>query len=740
MKSGLALNNPESWKYLALLIDILYAIPRSKQIIIKMINAKYATELESLLEFSKDFQQANYLMELLSNCFPRKAVDKLGVVLPPSLWDGDKEKNDRIFNNSFYPFKGKHGDTQVINFILEVLGSKLQNLLCVDEVTYSSTNGAVGAKKFKTKKSSQISTNCYVQAIFDRIYLWDTDGSFLEMNRRHVEVVKSLKGDIQINVRVQSSQYINSPNKLWLPSFAKVKWFQLKANDTSSCETFFHNITSIRKISEVQKFLVLNHLDEELVDDTEEKRDFREDISTSVSVDGELAAQMQDASHVPFSGKNPLATPEQSDAKINTDEWDFNPSSDHHGTTITEKQDAKQVTPEKSNDVPRTASSCCYEDQSPLVIAQKRRMIRETTRTLEILKKDFAIHNNLPSSKGDEAHLKKVERSPSLMITKFETAKINPDIETSGKLTECFVKPNTDKTIKTPKVKVSKSIGTKDIVLLDTIFGSSSGKKPKRQQKLRNFKPVIDVPSQDTPAVKTRGHKRSGPKVSNKAFARISSPKSSKIEINNEQPISGEHEVSSSTEKGPNSKRKEDVLKDEINLPVKKQQKSAPDSVPCLLSHSASDKKLAADNKVSKGPEPKCLSNEEFLIENESNTSLLDSTTVLNPSQLCFNDNAFTDKLQQQIFSSITHFSNELVRKMSIINKELNNKIIKELSEKYQKLFQEIQTSFQSDTEEMFKFMGEIKDMLNLPEDQLILLIRNRKFGQAETKDNHVKS
>lgn len=737
------MNNPESWKYLALLIDILYAIPKSKQIIIKVINEKCVTELENLLESLKDFQQANYVMELLSNCFPRRAVDKPGVVLPPSLWGGDKEKNDKIFNNSLYPFRGKHGNTQVIDFILHVFGSKLKNLLPVNEIMYSSNNGAVGAKKLKTKKSLKISTPCYVQGIFDRIYLWDGDGSFLEMNRRHVEVVKTLKGDIQINVRGQSSHSISSPNKLWLASFAKVKWFQLKANNTSACEKFFHNITNIRKISEVQNFLVLNHLDEEPVEDNEEKRDFREDISTSVSPEGELAAQTQDASHIPFSGKNPLATPEQSDAKINTDEWDFNPSSEHHGTAITDKQDAKQVTPEKSNEIPQTASSS-YEDQSPLVIAQKRRMIRETTRTLEILKKDFAIHNNPPSSKGDETHLKKVERSPSLMITKFETAKKNPDIKTSGKLTECFVKPDTDKILKTPKVKVSKSIGTKDIILLDTIFGSSANKKPKRQQKLRNFKPVIDVPSQDTSAVKTRYQKKNGPTVSSKAIDHISSPNSSKIESNKAQPISGQLE--SSTEKEPNKKRKKEILEDRINLPVKKQQKSAPESVPCLLPHSNAKKKLAADDdeKISKSPETKYLNNEESLIENQSNTSLLDSTTILgnslNPSQLCFNDNAFTDNLQKQIFSSITHFSNELVRKMSIINKELNNKIIKELSEKYQKLFQEIQTSFQNDTEEMFKFMGEIKDMLNLPEDQLILLIRNRKFGQAKTKVNHEKS
>lgn len=94
--------------------------------------------------------------------------------------------------------------------------------------------------------------------------------------------------------------------------------------------------------------------------------------------------------------------------------------------------------------------------------------------------------------------------------------------------------------------------------------------------------------------------------------------------------------------------------------------------------------------------------------------------------------NSFTNKLQEQIYSSINHFSNELVRKISIINQELNTKILKELSEKYQKLFSELQDSFQNDTNEMLKFMGEIKDMINLPEDQLIHAIRTRKFNSNE--------
>lgn len=110
---------------------------------------------------------------------------------------------------------------------------------------------------------------------------------------------------------------------------------------------------------------------------------------------------------------------------------------------------------------------------------------------------------------------------------------------------------------------------------------------------------------------------------------------------------------------------------------------------------------------------------------------MLGNTSVAAPTSLPIpTGNAFTDKLNEQIYNSITHFSNEMISKMAIINKELNHKIMKELSEKYQNLFQEIQKSFQHDTEEMLKFMTEIKDLMNLPENELVRVIRNRKFGQ----------
>ena len=70
----------------------------------------------------------------------------------------------------------------------------------------------------------------------------------------------------------------------------------------------------------------------------------------------------------------------------------------------------------------------------------------------------------------------------------------------------------------------------------------------------------------------------------------------------------------------------------------------------------------------------------------------------------------------------------DLGKKIEIINKELNNRIMKQLSEKYQRLFTEMQKSFQNDAEEMIKFMGELKDMLHLSEQELVNVIRSRKF------------
>ena len=124
-------------------------------------------------------------------------------------------------------------------------------------------------------------------------------------------------------------------------------------------------------------------------------------------------------------------------------------------------------------------------------------------------------------------------------------------------------------------------------------------------------------------------------------------------------------------------------------------------------------------------------------IPDAAESTNLESTTIASTTELFPMNHkdilgtSFTNKLQEQIFSSINSFSNDLVNKMRIINEELNNKICLELSQKYQNLFTKLQTSFEQDVTQMSQFMGEIKDLLHLPEDQLVNVIRHKKFDQS---------
>lgn len=90
---------------------------------------------------------------------------------------------------------------------------------------------------------------------------------------------------------------------------------------------------------------------------------------------------------------------------------------------------------------------------------------------------------------------------------------------------------------------------------------------------------------------------------------------------------------------------------------------------------------------------------------------------------------AYTNTLQRQIFESITTFSNQLVKKIHIINDEINKKVMTDLTSKYETLFNDLRDSFQSDVDEMCGFIVDVKGLLNLPEQELINYIKQKKFG-----------
>lgn len=712
LSDGLEKNNRDSWKHLYLLTEISYGVPKSKQLIANLIGSRYAGKIGELLDLMRDFQQVNILIELLSNCFPRKSTQEVGVINPPTLWGLENARNDQFFNSQLYPFRGKHGDKQVMKFIWEICHGEIDNLIRLHNVTLGSSSNGSGGKRLKVNSHHEANQYCYIQAMYDSIFLWDGEGVFLEMDRRHVDITKNLKGKVKINVIGKPGKCFNSTSKSFLEKFSNVKWLKLDAIDQASCDRFFYESTHIRKISEVQTFLALNHTDEDPMESNE-------DITArGLQYQSEATAPELNEQHFEptnlIDKRDQLATPEQSDARICTDEWDFSTSSGEKGTVMSNTQGGKQVTPEQSDEL--LSKSSLYDEQSPLVLAQKRKKIRETTKTLEMLKKGFALTSNPPSSKGVDS--KTVERSPSLMITKFET---------NVKISE---KPTVVEKIKTPKIKAVNSIGAKDISILNTIFGktdSSTHKRSKRQQRLKNYKPVIEVPSQDVPVTEVRnlGKKvaviKKNAKGDTKKDTKEDTIEKSKVDLNNE--------------KGKRMRKQEKVEKE---MKMKTRKRVADEKADQLTQEK---KQKIKENLAAESPQPSEKHSQSKIesIENPTlvNTSLLDSTTMLGntsvaaPTSLPIpTGNAFTDKLNEQIFNSITHFSNEMISKMAIINKELNHKIMKELSEKYQNLFQELQKSFQHDTEEMLKFMTEIKDLMNLPENELVRVIRNRKFGQ----------
>lgn len=94
---------------------------------------------------------------------------------------------------------------------------------------------------------------------------------------------------------------------------------------------------------------------------------------------------------------------------------------------------------------------------------------------------------------------------------------------------------------------------------------------------------------------------------------------------------------------------------------------------------------------------------------------------------------AYTNTLQRQIFESITMFSNQLVNKIHIINDEINKKVMTDLTTKYESLFNELRESFQSDVDEMCGFITDVKGLLNLPEQELIDYIKQKKCGTIAT-------
>ncbi|QHS74980.1 Red1p [Saccharomyces paradoxus] len=729
---GIATENPISWKCLAVVSTILSSVPRSKTIIVKLIETEYAKKIGQLFDNIQDLQQGNFLVRILSNCFVKSDSSSKKVERIPQLWQS-RSKNKFFFENKFYPLSGKHGSSQTCRFLCNNFISTLLFTGILRQVSYSGSEALKNLRILKKKEDGNESSY-FIQCIYNKIYLWLDEEAPLEFERKKIRIIKNLKNKIQIKLRHPFHECVRTTADNIELLFNKTRGFQLEFEDEKLGEAFFHNVNNIPKISEVQTFLVLDYIEEEPEDEGEEEEQIGRIDEPKEDEEGESLDELSTPMSYPIKSsisrneKVQLVTPDRS-VSIRSDEWDLKSSTEDGEDNVT-LTDLK-INSTKDTKRPRNYVHIDSEDQSPVVSAQMRKMRRESTKTLEILRQEFkdkdVQNEERPSEQIQEAFL----NTSSLVVGK-------------SRLVNHKEKPNIDqKVIGITELKSNSSIKKRDINILDTIFGQPPSKKQKQfhkkekkqQKKLTNFKPIIDVPSQDKRNLrsnaptkpksikvnKLRTHKEvTGEKSITETTAEKVNDQA--VHTNNERMASD-----ASEKKGSSMNEEHDKLQENCSPDVNESKEITRDGAKVSL-QSEKRKETFTNSSVVENhnlPDKDC--------NNCNITDILESTTVIDlysphgssvPGQ-----NSFTNKLQEQIYSSINHFSNELVRKISIINQELNTKILKELSEKYQKLFSELQDNFQNDTNEMLKFMGEIKDMINLPEDQLVHAIRTRKFN-----------
>lgn len=519
IKTGIAIGSSISWKCLAVVSNILDSVPRSKIVITKLIETEYAEPIGQLFDNIQDLQQGNFLVEILSNCFVKSAPNGKNIERIPQLWP-TRSKNKMFFENKFYPFRSKNGNSQTCQFLCNNFMSTLSSTGILKQVSYSGSEALKNLRVFK-KREECGNSFYFIQCIYNKLYLWLDEKALLEFERKSIKIIKNLKNKIQIKLKHPFHECANTTADDIAILFNRTKGFQLEFEDDKLGEAFFHKVNNVPKISEVQKFLVLDYIEEEPEEEDEEEENFGRAGLQREGEEEESLDELSTSMSFPIKSSVPhnrnekvqLATPDRS-ISIRSDEWDLKSNTEDEGNDVAIPN--LKINTSKEGKKEDNFVQIDSEDQSPIVSAQIRKMRRESTKTLEILKQDFK-----------DKELRNREDSPEQINSPF----VNPSSLIVGKSNIVEHREKLDsahKATETAKLKSNGSIKKRDINILDTIFGQPPPKKPKqsnkkdnKQQKtLTNFKPIIDVPSQDKRIL--RSNVPSNPKSIKKSKLRVS--------------------------------------------------------------------------------------------------------------------------------------------------------------------------------------------------------------------------
>ncbi|CCK70958.1 Red1p KNAG_0F02960 [Huiozyma naganishii CBS 8797] len=342
------------------------------------------------------------------------------------------------------------------------------------------------------------------------------------------------------------------------------------------------------------------------------------------------------------------------------------------------------ATPDQSDHWRPPANS---PEESPTVLVQKRKMTRETTRTREELEKQFDLENSNPPNG--------VPITSSLIITKYNDKKSTV--------------PDTRHKKVTPK----RSVGLKDISVLNNIFNKSLAAPKKGAASNRSAQKV-----------QSKGRVQKTPNRGKRERHLSSFPNLVKpvIQITTQDHLSKrEKDVVTPTERNTRSKVNEQKIKPEVEVVKERTPEKAQSSLsPC------EEIEIGSGNPNS--GQCDAAGNSSHYMNNDSTTvneTVLGTATKPGPNMLklpAMNANAIlANQLQQQIQQAVTSFSDDMIHKLEIVNHELNNTILKRLATRYETVIHKLQTDFERDTEQIVTIFQELStSLLNLSQDQLL--------------------
>lgn len=680
-----------NWKLLILLHKAIRIIPDLEPFYEDHIIAVLESNYKNFQEFLNDLnnlQQSYFFLNLLINIKLRNKNNYFGNIVE-ELSIKNTIKQDITATMLLFLLENTYQNSDTI-FLPSKINSK---------ITQNGKTTELKALQFANRKSSFV-----IQCIYDKIYIWEGSNSCIELCRSNFDVVKNLRSEVSLQVNFENEPEVNILNtNLNLKHItSKIMSFHIAFQSFNESELFFYKNKISQRISQAISVISLNYLD--FGNDSEneiEKQSYNEEITSlpeelketetkETRIENQKLSQMKPATQ--------LITPENSDMRARTDEWEIRES-----IIPTDGKNSFEI-----EDVKSFVTEDLQLENSPIVLAQKRKMAREATRTLNEVASNFDLE-------GREAN----NNNSSLVITKLQKDLTKHKFQTNG--------PPSEKINKTDKVTTNnRSIDHKNISLLNTIFNSNTCSTSKRyknkilkkanlkkQKTLNNIKQVITIPSQDVQSIQTETLKENprelaiipedGPAL--RTRAQKIETKIKKNDVTNKRTKQRDNEKISGAivKKNPEKSEVEIEVSRDSNLP------SIP--FPKKQKTKRQDKK---DNSV--------LQESTTII----NTGIAKPTNICNPDLFLQNQSqSFTNHLQDQINNSIAMFSNDLIRKLSLINEEINHKILSDLSLRYQNSIQDLRMKFENDTEQILGFISEIKSLLNLPEEELVSRIRN---------------